>query len=178
MNGIKHAHTSPQCNTHGEKTNHSSTQHTPPPLPYLNENDPFHIYIADRFTRSLNPDNATIHLTDEFAYMKTQYTKANGRVAPYMKKWFFGKGHSATDNGQRLVVLDPNCSHCKTLLATLDKTKGTPTDYRLQGIHIYTTTPNDGMTWSVGDTCPFPHCFEYTCNPPWITPYTTPNPIH
>lgn len=150
-----------------------NTAKTPPHTrtAFLATDDPFHTYIADRFKRKINPDASTIYLADEFAYMKRQYTRKGNRVAHYMKDWFFGDGYNATEEGTRLVTLDPECSHCQALKKHLIATHGSENDYRLKGIHLCSTGRGDKMAWTVGNTCPFPHCFEYVRDPQWIEEY-------
>ncbi len=75
--------------------------------------------------------------------------------------------------GTRLVVIDPECCHCRDMLASMEGCKGTADDPRLRGIHVYKLRAGDGMKWSVGDAvCGFPHCFEYVANAPWAERYT------
>ena len=74
--------------------------------------------------------------------------------------------------GTRLVVIDPECCHCRDMEASMEACKGTAEDPRFRGIHVYRLRAGDGMKWSVGeDVCGFPHCFEYVADAPWAARY-------
>jgi hypothetical protein len=69
----------------------------------------------------------------------------------------------------RLVVLDPLCGHCVALSKVLARREA---GVRQDGIHVYWLRgKTDPLAFAAGERCPFPHCFEYVCQPEWIKDY-------
>jgi len=73
--------------------------------------------------------------------------------------------------GARLVVIDPNCSHCRTMHMRLNRERAV---LRQKNIHVYVLngTDADPLCFATRGGCAFPHCFEYTKNPGWARPFT------
>jgi len=70
----------------------------------------------------------------------------------------------------KLVVLDPECSHCCELQAAFETM---PAELKQNNVFVYTLKDGerDQMHFAVEGDCKFPHCFEYVINPAWVEPF-------
>ena len=79
-------------------------------------------------------------------------------------------GRGPPSESARLVVIDPNCSHCTMMHTRLNRDKAV---LRQQNIHVYVLngTESDPLYFATRGGCTFPHCFEFMKNPSWARPY-------